>query len=100
MGRALIQFRAYNIRNGCNVGLESAFRGVSQVNLDLVILRETKLTGGVYTCRSDGYSVISTDATSRHRGGFSVFFLPSPCYAVEAIQQFGPNVAGFQLEMG
>ena len=47
MRRVLIRFRTYNIRNGCNIVLESAFRVVSQVNLDLVIFRETKLTGGV-----------------------------------------------------
>ena len=29
-----------------------------------------------------------------------MFYRPSPHYAVEAIQKFGPNVVGFQLAMG
>ena len=49
-------------------GLEAALRGVSQANMDLGILQETKLTDGVYTRGSAGYKVIVTDAPSRHRG--------------------------------
>ena len=65
----------YNICNGRNGGLETALRGMSQANMDLVILQETKLTDGIYTRRSDGYSIIATDAPSRHRGGVTIFYL-------------------------
>ena len=65
--------------------------------MGLVILQETKLTDGVYTRRSDGYSIVTTDVPSRHRGGVAVFHRPAPHFAVEAVQQFGPNVVGFQL---
>ena len=37
---------------------------------------------------------------SRHRGGVAVFIWPSPRFAVEAVQQLGTNVSGFQLETG
>ena len=74
-----------------------ALRGMYQANMDLGIFQETKLTGGVYTRGSDGYSVIATDAPIQHRGGVAVFYRPSPIYAVETIQQFGPSVVGFQL---
>ena len=49
MGRCLIIFGTYNIRNGRKGRLEAALRGMSQANMDLGILQETKLTDGVYT---------------------------------------------------
>ena len=47
-----IRFGTYNILNGRNGGLEAALRGMSQANMDLGILQETKLTDGIYTRRS------------------------------------------------
>ena len=64
----------YNICNGLNGGLEAALRGMSQANTDLGILQETKLTDGIYTREMAGYSVIATDAPSRHRGGVALFY--------------------------
>ena len=68
--------------------------------MELGIFQETKLTDGIYTRGLDGYSVVATDAPSRQRGGVSIFHLPAPHFAVEAVQQFGPNVIGFQLTTG
>ena len=96
----LIRFGTYNIRNSFNRGLESALRGMAQANMDLGIFQETKCTDGIYTRESAGYSVVSTDAPSRHRGGVAVFYRPSPLFAAEAVRQFGPNVVGFQLTTG
>ena len=62
----------YNICNGRKEALEAAHRGMSQANMDLGILQETKLTDGIYTRGSASYSVIVTDAPSRHRGGVKV----------------------------
>ena len=64
-GKVLIRFGTYNIRNGRNGGLEAALRGVSHTNMDLGILKETKLTDGIYTRGSAGYSVVATDMPSR-----------------------------------
>ena len=93
-GRELIRFVTYNICNGRNGGLDSALRGMSQANMNLEIFQETKLTNGVYTRRSDGYSVISTDAPIRYLGRVTIFYRPSLRYVVEAIQKFGLNVFG------
>ena len=73
---------------------------MSQANMDLDIFQETKLTDGIYTRRSAGYSVVATDTPSRHHGGVEIFHRPAPHFAVEAVQQFGPNVIGFQLVTG
>ena len=42
-------------------------------------------TNGIYTRGSDGYTVIATDAPSRHRGGVALFYCPTPRFAVEAV---------------
>ena len=63
-GTVPIRFSTYNIRNGRKGGLEAALRGMSQANMDLGILQETKITDGIYNRGSAGYSVIATDAPS------------------------------------
>ena len=99
-GKVSIRFGTYNIRNGCNGGLEAALRGMSQANMDLGILEETKMTDGIYTRGSAGYSVVATDTPSRHRGGVAMFHRPAPHLAVEAVWKYGMNVIGFQLATG
>ena len=99
-GKVPIIFGTYNIRNGRNGGLEAALPGMSQSNMDLGILQETKLTDGIYTRGSAGYSVVATDAPSQNRGGVAIFYRSEPHFVVEAVQKFGPNVIGFQLVTG
>ena len=65
-----------------NDGLDLALQGMSQANMDLSIFQETKLTGGVYTRGSAGYSVVATEAPSQHRCRVAEFYRPSPQYAV------------------
>ena len=84
-GKVRIRFGTYNIRNGRNGGLEAALRGMSQANMYMGILQETKLTDGIYTRGSAGYSVIATDAPSRHRGGVALFYCSEPHFVVEAV---------------
>ena len=99
-GKVPIRLGIYNIRNESSGGLEAELRGVSQANLDLGIPQEKKLTNGIYTRGSAGYSVVATDAPSRHRGGVAIFYCPSTHFAVEAVQKFGPNVIEFQIATG
>ena len=73
---------------------------MSQANMDLGILQETKCTDGIYTRESDGYRVVATDAPIRHRGGVALFYRPSPLFAVESVRQYGPNVMSFELATG
>ena len=68
--------------------------------MDLGIFQETKVTDGIYTRGSAGYSIVATDAPIRHRGGVAVFHWTEPQFAMEAVQKFGPNVIGFQLVTG
>ena len=68
--------------------------------MGLGILQETKLTDGIYTRGSAGYSVVATDVPSQHHSGVAIFYRPAPHFAVEAVSNFGPNVIGFHIEMG
>ena len=99
-GKVPIRFGTYNICNGRNGRLVAALRGLSQSNMDLGILQEKKLTDRIYTRGSAGYSVVATDAPSRHCGSVAIFYRPAPHFAVEVVQKFGPNVIGFQLATG
>ena len=55
---------------------------------------------GVYTRGFSHYNFVTTDVPIQHRGGAVVLYRASPQFAVEAIQQFGPNVVYFQLVTG
>ena len=99
-GKVSIRFGTYKILNGRKGGLEVALPGTSPANTDLGILQKTKLTDGIYTRGSAGYSVIATDAPSRHLGGVALFYRLEPHFVVEAVEKFGPNVLGFQLATG
>ena len=95
-----IRFGTYNIRNWRNGGLESAFQGMSQANMDLGIFPETKCTDRIYTRKLVGYRVVATDAPSRHRVGVALFYRPSPLFEVEAVREYGPNVLNFEVATG
>ena len=66
MGRVPIRFVTFDIRNGKNMGLELALRGMSQANMDLGIFQETKITNVVYIHESSRNSVVATNALSQH----------------------------------
>ena len=65
--------------------------------MDLGVLHNTNIVDGVYTCGLDGYSIVSTNASSQHHGGVAVFYRVSPHFKIEVIHQFGPNIVRFQL---
>ena len=81
--RLPIRFGTYNIRNGRNGGLELALREISQASMDMGIFQETNFTDRIYTRGLAKYSVVATNAPSRHRGGVAVFYQPAPHFAVK-----------------
>ena len=97
---APIGFSTYTICNGRNGGLEPTLRGMSQANMGLGILQETKITDNIFTCRSAEYSIVALDKPSQYRGGLLVFHQLAQNFSVEAIQKFGPNAVGFHLVTG
>ena len=63
-GTVTIRFGTYNICNGRNGGTKSALMGMYQATMDLGIFQEKKVTDGIYTRGSAGYSIVATDAPS------------------------------------
>ena len=92
-----VRFGTYNIRNGWNVGLESALRGIWLSNMDARVFQETKVTDGIYTRVLARYRVVATSAPSRHRGSIALLYWDSPNFTVDAIRQFGANIIVCQL---
>jgi hypothetical protein len=72
---------------------------MNQLGVDIGILLETKLTGGIYTRYSSGYSVLPLTATSVQQGGIALFWRGNNSYKVEGTQIWGANVISLQLRM-
>jgi hypothetical protein len=99
-GSRSIAVATYNIRNGRNGGLESALRAMEGIGADLGILMETKVTDGIHTQNSSGYSVVAPNTPSAHQGGIALFWQPNKLYVVEDWRIRGPNVLTFVLVTG
>jgi hypothetical protein len=98
-GSGSVSFALLNIRSGRNGGLEGALRAMDQMGVDIGFLLETKLTGGIYTHYSSGYSVLTSSATSVRQGGIALFWRGNNSYEVEKMQIWGANVISLQLKM-
>ena len=99
-GSGSIAVASYNIRSGRSGGLESALRAMEAMGVDLGVFLETKLTGGIYTRFSSGYSVVASDAASAHQGGITLFWRPNKSYEVEDWRVRSPNVLSFVIVTG
>ena len=95
-----IKLATYNIQSGRRGRLEMALREMDQMNIDIGILTETKLTAGIYTRYSSGYHVRATEASSHNKGGVALFWRDRPNWSVESERCHGPNVISCELKTG
>ena len=65
----VIHLNSYNILNGSNGRLESALQGTAQVNLDLLVFKETNIRDEFHTRVLAGYHIF---APIRHCRGVTV----------------------------
>jgi hypothetical protein len=98
-GSGSVSFASFNIRSGRNGGLEGALRAMDQLGVDIGFLLEKKLTGGIYTHYSSGYSVLASTATSVRQGEIALFWRGNNSYEVKEIGFWGANVISLQLRM-
>ena len=70
----MVRFSMFNIRNGCNGGLESALCGLNQGRVDCGVIQDKNLTNRFYTLEASGFRVMTTEAPSGHRGGVVIFY--------------------------
>jgi hypothetical protein len=73
---------------------------MAAMDVDLGIFQETKITDGIYTRMSSGYSVVASNAGSVHQGGIALFWRPNKSYEVEDWRVRGPNVLSFVIVTG
>ena len=60
----MINLATLNIVHGGNERLEWALKCMEEMKVDLGILMETKITGGIHTRKRLDYEVVTTDAMS------------------------------------
>ena len=92
----------WNIRSGRPGGplggMEAAARALDSLNVDIAVLQETKVTGGVYTRNTSGYKVFSTNAPSPRQGGVAIAWRDEhPAFEVEEATERAANVLTFEL---
>lgn len=90
-----------NIQHAGNSRLEQAERCLQQMNIDVAILTETKIT------KKDSpnsveweYDIISTEAKSNSIGGVALCVRQSPWFHTEGTKLHGPNVISTQIVTG
>lgn len=69
-----IRVGTLNIRSALSGNLEAALMGIHQLNIDIAILTESKLTTDRYTHQRNGYKIFATTARSTSQGGIAVAF--------------------------
>jgi hypothetical protein len=99
-GSGSIVVASWTICNGCNGGLKSTLRAMEAMGVDLGVFLETKLTGGIYTRNSSGYSVVASNAPSAHQGGIALFWQANKTYEVKDWCIRRPNVLSCVVVMG
>ena len=81
--------------------MASALRAMGDIDVDLGILQETKLNGGIYARHGAGYSVFATDSKNRNKGGVALFWREKhDLFVVEEQKEWGPNVLSCHLITG
>jgi hypothetical protein len=95
-----IRIATFNIQSGRGGRLEMALRALGAMNVDVCLLTEAKLTDGVYTRSSNGYSVVSTSAFSHRQGGVALCVRENEYFQVESTACHGPNVISCVLVTG
>lgn len=96
--RGTFKVASWNIIDG-RKGMLSAARGLHQLNVDIAILTETKITDNRYPKVTSGYQVRCTQAASSHQGGVALLWRDNtPGYIVESVlTNWGPNIITCQI---
>jgi exonuclease III len=70
------------------------------MNMDTVLLKETKLTNDQHTKKAFGYDVVATKARSKAQSGVALIYRESEYWIIESVRRFGSDVISFQLATG
>jgi exonuclease III len=95
----VLKIGTFNIQHGGNSNLEKMIRCTKKMNIDIILLTETKLQG-IHTRSCEGYDIVATIAKSRHQGGVAFCYRKSNQFHLEDIRQHGYNVISIVLATG
>ena len=94
-----LKIATLNIMDARRTRLNAALRCMSQMNVDLGILTETKLSHDKYAKMAFGYAVVATKASAT-QGGVALFYRKAKGWSLESTRTFGPNVIRTTLVSG
>jgi exonuclease III len=100
LGKQKIKIAMYNIISGQGDRLKSALCAMEQLNVDIALLTEAKITSEAYTRFDHGLHVLCTEAVHPNQGGVALCWRDSNYCQVEVISRHGPNVISFELVSG
>ena len=95
-----ISIANWNIRDGRGGGLESATRALRSMNVNIAVVQEEKLLGGMHNRLLLGYAVMVIDVRNTRFGGFAFLWEESELYELEEAKARGPNVVSFKIQIG
>ena len=85
---------------GGNLRLPMALKTMESMNIDLVLLTETKLVKDLRALGGCGYTVRATESKNTHQGGVASCCKEAKHQHIEGAKRFGPNVIGATLISG
>mmetsp|Transcript_5724 Transcript_5724/g.8521 ORF Transcript_5724/g.8521 Transcript_5724/m.8521 type:complete len:1130 (+) Transcript_5724:164-3553(+) len=95
----LLRLLTLNIIDGRNSRLNQAIRCLKQMNVDIGILTETKLSNDMYTKSFLGYRVVATKMEG-NTGGVALVYRDRAGWGLESTICYGPNVIRSTLVAG
>ena len=80
--------------------MESATRALRSMNVNIAVVQEEKLLGGMHNRLLLGYAVMVIDVRNTRFGGFAFLWEESELYELEEAKARGPNVVSFKIQIG
>lgn len=95
-----IRIATFNIMNGRGSGLQLATRALKQMNVDVAVVTETKVTNNLYAKSYDGYNIRCSMAISHNQGGIALITRETDLWQIESERTHGHNVMSFEIVSG
>jgi len=96
-----ITITTYNVVSARGTKLLEALRAMHDLNTDIAILTETKLTGNRHARMGHGYNIVATDASSPSKGGVALAWRAGPQHwTLEGMRAVSANTISATLVTG
>ena len=89
-----------NVRDGRGGNIEMACRELQKLEMDLVMVTETKFSNGQHTSMAFGYEIFATNCHNRNQGGVAILARKHHLWHVEDVERWGTNVIKCALVFG